>query len=387
MFYGGPRVALPPKRGGTSHGVFLRKPRPNGVWCSKSGKLLPLNPWTQQALAESSWTPQQAPAESSWTPQQALAESSWTPQQVPAESSWTPHHPPAESSWTQQQALAESSWTQQSLAESSWTQQQVPAESSWTPHHPPAESSWTQQQALAESSWTPQQAPAESSWTQQQALAESSWTPQQALAESSWTPQQVPAESPQKRPRPRPRPSMAPELLEDDTEDGYEWVKVEEVEETPRSRRPRRSTKNSSSSGANGLNGEFKKIPVCQLRHSQLSCKETFQNGRPIKQLVSDLLDRKVSLGASFLTLTVFQTRDENTNESILRCIDNRRLWVLKQYAKKSGKHWLKVNCILFNHNTLTQVQRFIQNTDETDGLDVRLRKKQEQKSQAVRQQ
>lgn len=168
---------------------------------------------------------------------------------------------------------------------------------------------------------------------------------------------------------------MAPELLEDDTEDGYEWVKVEEVEEPPRSRRPRRSKKNSSSSGANGLNGQFRKIPVCQLRHSQLSCKETFQNGRPIKQLVSDLLDRKVSLNASFLTLTVFQTRDENTNESILRCIDNRRLWALKQYAKKSGKHWLKVNCILFNHNTLTQVQRFIQNTDETDGQDVRLRK------------
>ena len=44
---------------------------------------------------------------------------------------------------------------------------------------------------------------------------------------------------------------------------------------------------------------------------SQLSCKETFKCGRSVSQLVQDLLDRKVSLFAPFLRLTVLETMDE----------------------------------------------------------------------------
>ena len=125
---------------------------------------------------------------------------------------------------------------------------------------------------------------------------------------------------------------------------------------------------------------ELSKVEVRELRYSQLSCKETFQCGRSISQLVQDLLDRKVSLSASFLRLTVFETTDEKTHEPILRCIDNRRLFALKEYAKKSGKDRVMVNVNLFSHNTLTQVQRFIQNSDDTDGRDVRLRKNRNDK-------
>ena len=116
-------------------------------------------------------------------------------------------------------------------------------------------------------------------------------------------------------------------------------------------------------------------VYVRELRYSQLSCKETFQCGRSISQLVHDLLDRKVSLSEPFLRLTVFETTDEKTHEPIMRCIDNRRLFALKEYAKKSKKADLKVNVHLFSQNTLTQVRRFIQNSDDTDGRNVRLRK------------
>ena len=125
---------------------------------------------------------------------------------------------------------------------------------------------------------------------------------------------------------------------------------------------------------------ELSKVEVRELRYSQLSCKETFQCGRSISQLVQDLLDRKVSLSASFLRLTVFETTDGKTHEPILRCIDNRRLFALKEYAKKSGKDRVMVNVNLFSQNTLTQVQRFIQNSDDTDGRDVRLRKNRNDK-------
>ena len=81
---------------------------------------------------------------------------------------------------------------------------------------------------------------------------------------------------------------------------------------------------------------------VRELRHATPSCpvwcKEIFQCGRSVSQLVQDLLDRKVSLSAPFLRLTVFENTDEKTNEPNLRCIDTCRLFALKEYAKKSGK-------------------------------------------------
>ena len=121
-------------------------------------------------------------------------------------------------------------------------------------------------------------------------------------------------------------------------------------------------------------NGGLSRVHIRELRYSQFSCKDTFQCGRSVSQLVQGLLDRKVGLSAPFLHLTVFETTDDN-NEPILRCIDNRRLFALKTYAEKSGKYNLMVNVHLFNQNTLTQVRRFIRNSDDTDGRDVRSRK------------
>lgn len=113
------------------------------------------------------------------------------------------------------------------------------------------------------------------------------------------------------------------------------------------------------------------KVDVRELRYSQLSCGRQFQCGRGVKQLVKDLLAHKVSLSAPFLRLTVFETTDERTNEMILKCIDNRRLYALKQYAKKSGQDRVMVNINRFSQDTLMQVQQyqqFIQNCDDTNG-------------------
>ena len=75
-------------------------------------------------------------------------------------------------------------------------------------------------------------------------------------------------------------------------------------------------------------------------------------------------------------SVLVFETPGEKANETILRCIDNRRLFALKEYARESGNDSLIVNINLFSLNTLMQVHRFIQNSDDTDGRDVRLRGK-----------
>ena len=184
----------------------------------------------------------------------------------------------------------------------------------------------------------------------------------------------------------------------------FEWVRVEEEEEEdkhdrtvketqevlhrlcgsrnpewePQTRRGKRkcAKKNKLEDGK----GLCTRIDVRKLMYAQESCKQTFQCGRSILQLVHDLLDKRVSLNASFLILTVFQTRDGKTNKSIYRCIDTRRLWALKEYAKRSGRDCVMVNVNLFSQNTITQVQRFVQNSDDTDGRDVRLRKKRNKK-------
>ena len=116
------------------------------------------------------------------------------------------------------------------------------------------------------------------------------------------------------------------------------------------------------------------KIDIRELRYSQLSVKQTFQCGRSVAGLVQDLLDRKVRLSSSFLRLTVFETRDEETDEIIFRCIDNRRLFALKEYYKKTGKPF-GVNVDFFNYDTVRQFERFQQNSDWTDGKGIRLRK------------
>ena len=84
-------------------------------------------------------------------------------------------------------------------------------------------------------------------------------------------------------------------------------------------------------------------------------------------------------MSARFLQLTVFEDTDPWTNETILRCIDNRRLVALKKYAKQSGQEVL-VNVHMINKELVQQVRRCINNTDDTDGRDLRLRKKQKQK-------
>ena len=119
------------------------------------------------------------------------------------------------------------------------------------------------------------------------------------------------------------------------------------------------------------------KSDVRGLRYSQSSIKEYFQCGRKISHLVDDLLQNKVSSSAPFLRLSVFETSHPKTGEPILKCIDNRRLWALKEYAAKSGKE-VKVNINFFSEETFMEVQRCMQNSDNIEGFDdVRIREKQ----------
>lgn len=134
--------------------------------------------------------------------------------------------------------------------------------------------------------------------------------------------------------------------------------------------RPGRSRKVANDDGKK----EVTQVRVSKLRFSQLSCKETFQCGKSVSKLINDLCKQKVSLSEPFLRLTVFETTDEKTNEYILRCIDNRRLFALKEYAMRIGEDIL-VNINLFNQDTLMQCQRFIHNSDDTPGDNVKLRK------------
>ena len=115
-------------------------------------------------------------------------------------------------------------------------------------------------------------------------------------------------------------------------------------------------------------------INVAELRYSQASCKELFQCGRSVTQLVKALWDGDVSLSAPFLRLTVFEAIDETTNEYILRCIDNRRLYALKEYALLMDEP-VMVNVDFFSLTTVKQVQRYMNNSDDTDGRTVYLRK------------
>ena len=143
------------------------------------------------------------------------------------------------------------------------------------------------------------------------------------------------------------------------------------------------------------------RVDLNELRYSQLSCRDTFYCGRSVEQLVQDLLNQKVKLSAPFLRLTVFETTDERTHETVLRCVDNRRLYALKEYSRRSVKNRLMVNVNLytketlwqlqrftdnsgntvmvnsnlFSNETLTEYQRFLDNSDNTPGFDVRLRK------------
>ena len=143
----------------------------------------------------------------------------------------------------------------------------------------------------------------------------------------------------------------------------------------PLSRRARARAKARRAKMDDRKGSEHSKVEVGQLRYSQESCSETFQCGRTISTLVEDLLKKKVTLSDPFLRLNVFETKDRKTQRRVLRCIDNRRLYALKEYAKRSGKDRVMVNVNFFNLNTLEQVQRFIQNSDDTDGRHVRLRK------------
>ena len=156
----------------------------------------------------------------------------------------------------------------------------------------------------------------------------------------------------------------------------YRSSKRERSPDQP-SRRPSRRQRGKVSKRAKAKRADktkYSKVEIAKLRYSQTSCKDQFRCGRKMWQLVQALLDKKVRLSAPFLRLTVFETTDPQTKEPIYRCIDNRRLCALKEYAKRSGKDRMMVNVELFDNYTLKQVQRFIKNSDDTDGRTVRLR-------------
>lgn len=119
--------------------------------------------------------------------------------------------------------------------------------------------------------------------------------------------------------------------------------------------------------------GRLCQVEVDSLRFSQMSCKHSFHCGRTVSGLVDELLNQKISVDADFLRLTVFETVDQRTNQRILKCIDNRRLLALKTYAALIQED-VMININFYSMNTLGECQRFLQNTDDTAGLDIRVR-------------
>ena len=130
-----------------------------------------------------------------------------------------------------------------------------------------------------------------------------------------------------------------------------------------------------SSSSILGDKRERCQVPVSRLRYSQRSCKETFQCGSSVSGLVRDLWYGKVKVCAPFLRLTVFEIPDRKTGRPVLRCIDNRRLYALKEYADLLGEEDLLVHINLYNMEAYNDFSRLRRNLDPTDGYGVRLRK------------
>lgn len=159
----------------------------------------------------------------------------------------------------------------------------------------------------------------------------------------------------------RPKPSMAPELKSQSS--------------PPVPFHPVPVTRGIGGRGK--ANGGLTKVEVRHLHHSDLmeSCDDFFSCGRFVSDLVQDLLDEKVSLDAPFLRLTVFESATLKNNRPVLRCIDNRRLAALKEYAKRSGQDHMEVNVDFFSQFTIMEVRRFIDNSDHTSGHDVRIRR------------
>ena len=114
-------------------------------------------------------------------------------------------------------------------------------------------------------------------------------------------------------------------------------------------------------------------LSVADLRYSQLSIKDRFQCGRTVRQLIRDLWFGSIKVTAPFLRLTVFETTDRKTGQRILRCIDNRRLFALKEFAGMTGEDDLMVTVNLYSQTTIMEVLRFIQNSDDTPGDHVHL--------------
>jgi len=118
---------------------------------------------------------------------------------------------------------------------------------------------------------------------------------------------------------------------------------------------------------------ELLKVDVETLRYSQFTCAPYFQCGKSVSQLVNELLDGKVTTSAPFLELTIFEDIDEESGETVLKSADNRRLFALKEFAKKSGRR-VMVYANLLNLHTLAVARKIVLRRDRTPGHSVVMR-------------
>lgn len=127
-----------------------------------------------------------------------------------------------------------------------------------------------------------------------------------------------------------------------------------------------------------GMDDEkFYQVDVRALRFSQWTCKDEFKDGEAVLKLVADLFYGKVQLSAPFLCLSVFESTDPRTKEPILKCINNRRLYALKEYAKLTdyAADSVKVTVRYISKTTVQEVLRYRKNSDPTRGLQIQVRK------------
>ena len=122
---------------------------------------------------------------------------------------------------------------------------------------------------------------------------------------------------------------------------------------------------------------EWRKMNPLDLRFSQESCSSIFtsgeHSGEPLTNLVNDLKSGRVHPHNGRLWLRAYEARD-STGKPVVKCIDNRRLWALKEYSKSQPfpvSIWVRM---------IPDGAQVARNSDKhldgslVDGLEIRLR-------------
>eukprot|EP00930_Biecheleria_cincta_P043214 TRINITY_DN29699_c0_g1_i1.p1 TRINITY_DN29699_c0_g1~~TRINITY_DN29699_c0_g1_i1.p1 ORF type:complete len:468 (-),score=74.56 TRINITY_DN29699_c0_g1_i1:33-1436(-) len=118
-------------------------------------------------------------------------------------------------------------------------------------------------------------------------------------------------------------------------------------------------------------------VDVSEVRFSQRSMKRRFSDGRHLEELIRALQlndPRCNPMTAEFLKLTVVEKSDEK-GQRALYSKDNRRLWCLKEYQRRSSGKPVPIRVRILPWHDVVDAIKFQKNYDtQTDGQDIVIR-------------